>query len=152
MAGEQALLEELARLKKENESLRRQMGAAADVKTAPAPKAAAKIETLDNRQIERFSRQLLLKEIGVKGSYRLVVEGWVSNLTSLWTRPQDKLHFRMPRYSSSELEVLDRRQHSTLLLLVLVGFSRLEVRERGRLTRTKRDRNPRNRRTRHDRC
>ncbi len=83
MAGEQALLEELARLKKENESLRRQLGASGNVKTLPA--AAAKIEALDNRQIERFSRQLLLKEVGVKGLYQLMFVDWIPNLTCMWT-------------------------------------------------------------------
>lgn len=74
MGDTKALLDELERLKRENERLRQQINTSdgGTVELAEAetekPTNKAKVERLDNDSIQRFSRQLLLKEIGVKGA------------------------------------------------------------------------------------
>ncbi|KAI8824822.1 adenylyltransferase [Fimicolochytrium jonesii] len=75
MADPTALAAEVARLQKENDELRRQLGAAATPPTHSQPSAHTppnlpphpQRDRLNNAEIARFSRQLLMPEIGVKG-------------------------------------------------------------------------------------
>lgn len=70
MSAEKDLLSELERLKAENARLKQKLNELGPVESDESKGGVPTldpIERLDNARIQRFSRQLLLKEIGVKG-------------------------------------------------------------------------------------